>query len=153
VVVRSGSGDRTIPAGDFFVNVMQTALESNELLVEVVVPKARPGQAFAYKRLSRVEGSFAIVNAAAVVDADGRTGRVAIGGIEARPLLVELSDLDGPRDEVLARVKSAAIEASAGAFADLNATVEYRQQMAGVFAGRAVAAALDRRGSQATGSN
>jgi carbon-monoxide dehydrogenase medium subunit len=146
VVVRSSTGGRSVPAAEFFVNVMQTALETNELLVEVTLPKAPAGQTSAYRRLSRVEGSFAIVNAAAVVDADGRTGRVAIGGIEARPLLIELTDLDEQRVDVIARVRANAIEAAAGAFADLNASVEYRQQMAGVFAGRAVAAALDRRG-------
>ena len=69
-----------------------------------------------------------------------------MGGIDARPIPVELSGLDGPREQVLAAVRAAAVAAASGAFADLNATVEYRQQMAGVFASRAVAAALDRRG-------
>lgn len=145
-VVRSATGERTLPADEFFVNVMQTALEPNELLVEIVVPKAKPGATFAYRRLSRVEGSFAIVNAAAAIEPDGRSGRVAIGGIEAKPVVVDLAGLiDADRAASLARVRTAAVEAAAGSFADLNASVEYRQAMAGVFASRAVGAALDRR--------
>ena len=65
---------------------MRTALEPDELLVGIDVPKLADGSGSAYLRLARVEGSFAIVNAAAVVD--GRRA-IAIGGATGTPVLVE----------------------------------------------------------------
>ena len=62
------SGERAIPAQDFFLGVMATVLEPGELLVEIELPKLPEGAGSAYLRLARLEGSFAIANAAAVVD-------------------------------------------------------------------------------------
>ena len=66
---------------------MLTDLRREELLVGVRVPKVREGAGSAYVRLARVEGSFAIVNAAALVN--GGRPVIAIGGATGSPVLVE----------------------------------------------------------------
>ena len=59
-------------------------------LVEVRVPKPPDGQTGpAYRRLARVEGSFAIVNAAAVVDG-GPAARSRSAASTARPIVVDV---------------------------------------------------------------
>jgi aerobic carbon-monoxide dehydrogenase medium subunit len=126
------AGERTIPARDFFRGVMETALAPDEVLVEIEAPKVPDGAGSAYLRLARLEGSFPIACAAAVV-ADGGGPVVAVGGATPAPVLVEAE---------LARVEEAAYEACATAFGDLSATAEYRRAMAGLYARRAVAAAL-----------
>jgi carbon-monoxide dehydrogenase medium subunit len=135
-------GERTVAAGDFFVDVMMTSLEPGEILVEIQVPKLSATSGSAYARLVRVEGSFAIVNAAAI--ADGSLA-LAIGGATPAPVVVDLSGADaaaGPTAELLDEVGEAAYEACDDAYGDLNGSEEYRRAMARVYARRAVAQAL-----------
>jgi carbon-monoxide dehydrogenase medium subunit len=136
----STSGERTIAAGDFFQGVMATSLAPEELLVEIELPKLPAGTGTSYLRLARLEGSFPLANAAAVVD--GGPAVVAVGGTTAAPFVLEVES-----PEALDAVEEAAREAAGGAFDDLAATAEYRRAMAGLYARRAVEAALaDRRG-------
>jgi carbon-monoxide dehydrogenase medium subunit len=138
--VASSSGERTIAARNFFRGVMATALEPHELLVEIELRKLPAGTGTSYLRLARLEGSFPLANAAAVVD--GGPAVVAVGGTTAAPFLVEVES-----PESLDAVEEAAREAAGGAFDDLAATADYRRAMAGVYARRAVEAALaERRG-------
>jgi aerobic carbon-monoxide dehydrogenase medium subunit len=138
--VASSSGERTIAARDFFQGVMATALKPHELLVEIELRKLPAGTGTSYLRLARLEGSFPLANAAAVVD--GGPAVVAVGGTTAAPFLVEVES-----PEALDAVEGAACEAAVGAFDDLAATAEYRRAMAGLYARRAVEAALaNRRG-------
>lgn len=133
--VASSSGERTIAARDFFQGVMATALAPEELLVEIQLPKLPAGTGTSYLRLARLEGSFPLANAAAVVD--GGPAVVAVGGTTAAPFLVEVES-----PEALDAVEEAAREAAGGAFDDLAATADYRRAMAGLYAKRAVEAAL-----------
>jgi aerobic carbon-monoxide dehydrogenase medium subunit len=134
----SRSGDRTVAARDFFRGVMATALAPGELLVEITLPRLAPGTGTSYLRLARLEGSFPLANAAAVVD--GGPAVVAVGGTTAAPFVLELED-----PEALDAVEEAARESASGAFPDLAATAEYRRAMAGVYARRAVESALSAR--------
>ena len=98
-------------------------------------------------RLARVEGSFAIVNASAVVN--GGRPVIAIGGATGSPVLVE-PDVDvggGISEGALEDIGDAAYEASEDAYGDLNASAEYRRELARVYARRAVQAALAARSS------
>lgn len=144
VTLASAAGRRTVPVREFFVDVMMTALEPGEILVELTVPKLPERAGAAYVRLTRVEGSFALVNAAAVV-LDGRCA-VAIGAAVPTPALVELEfNSQSDPEEALARVGDAAFEACADASGDLNGSAEYRRAMACVYARRAVERALEQR--------
>jgi carbon-monoxide dehydrogenase medium subunit len=144
IVARSARAERAIPAADFFVDIMFTALEPDELVAEVRVPKLGPGTGAAYLRLARVEGSFAIVNAAAVVGPGDV--RVAIGGIGPRPVVVDLTEVTGGRVSAssLDAIGSVVRDAVGEPYGDLNGDPEYRREMAVVFARRAVAAAAER---------
>jgi carbon-monoxide dehydrogenase medium subunit len=130
VTLASPSGKREVQVRDFVLDVMLTALAANEILVAVRVPKLPAGAGSAYVRLARVEGSFALANAAAVV-AGGRA-TVAVGGAVPVPVVFEAdaNDLDA--------VGSAAWEACEDAYGDLNGSAEYRRELARVYAIRAV---------------
>ena len=131
----SQSGERTIAARDFFLGPLATALEPGELLREIELPKLPTGTGTAYLRLARLEGSFPLADAAAVVN--GGPAVVAVGGATAAPYVLEVED-----PEALDQVEQAAREGATTAFPDLAATAEYRRAMAGVYARRAVEAAL-----------
>jgi carbon-monoxide dehydrogenase medium subunit len=144
IIARSTRGERTIPVADFLVDIMYTALEPDELLAEIRVPKTTPGTGSAYRRLARVEGSFAIVNAAAVVGP--AVVRVAIGGIAAKPILVDLTAVTGGavNAATLEAVGAVVREAVGEPYGDLNGDPEYRREMAVVFARRSLETAAER---------
>src|SRR3989454_7554004 len=64
-VVRGPNGSRSIAAHEFYQDTFVTALESNELLLEIEIPKARSGQGNAYVKLEKRIGDFPIVGVAA----------------------------------------------------------------------------------------
>jgi carbon-monoxide dehydrogenase medium subunit len=146
VKVASTRGERTIKARDFLLDVMMTALEPGEIVVEIQVPKLPASTGSAYVRLARVEGSFAIVNAAAVVN--GGRPAIAIGGATPTPVLIQPAvDLGGgASEEALETISNDAYAASEDAYGDLSGSADYRRAMARVYAKRAVSEALAARG-------
>ena len=149
VVVRSKRGEREIAADKFFTNLMETALKRDEIVTEVVMPKLGPARG-AYTRLHRVEGNFAIVNAAVVLS--DVNARIALGGVGSVPLALDVSaELShGMNDDALEAVGRRVRAACSDAPADLNASADYRRQMAAVYTQRALAVAVGRKAGQQT---
>jgi xanthine dehydrogenase YagS FAD-binding subunit len=88
------SGERTVPAGDFFVLPRQNAvaenvLGSDEILTSVQIPAARVGMRSVYEKvLDREAWTHAVVSAAIVLQMDGpicRSARVVLGGVAPIP--------------------------------------------------------------------
>src|SRR5918992_159276 len=78
-VIAGSGGRRTVPAADFFVDYLTTALGEGEILVEVRVPK-REGWGMHYEKFNRVAQAWSIVAvAAAVRREDGRIAEARIG--------------------------------------------------------------------------
>jgi len=74
-------GERLIPATKFFTFAYTTALESNEILIEIIFPVPIAGTAGRYTKLERVAGDFAIASAAVQMglDSDGVCRGIGIG--------------------------------------------------------------------------
>ena len=154
IVLASARGTRRVPASEFFIDLMFTVREPHELITEVVVPKQAAATGSAYVRFARVEGSFAIVNAAAIIGEAFSSTRVALGGVSPAPVMVDATDLfvAGVSDASLERLASRAFDAAAEATGDVHSDADYVRHMAGVFAKRAVelaAARLDEEGKPA----
>src|ERR1700758_3851568 len=62
--VRSRSGERVIPAAEWFEGYLATARRSDEILVEVRFPAAAPGTGVSFQEVARRHGDFAIVGLA-----------------------------------------------------------------------------------------
>jgi len=154
MVARSAGGEREIAADDFFVDALTSALEPNEILVEVRVPKAGAGTASAYDKLGRRGGrsDYAVAGAAAMVTMAGGSvsaARVALTGVGTKPTLAvgvaeALIGTDGSDDAV----KAAAQRAAEGVtvLEDLYGSVEYKTHLAQVYAARALQAAISAAG-------
>ena len=132
--LRSASGARGVAAADFFTGPLQTALQPGELLESMTIP-VPAGMKQGYYKFKLAESSWPICTGTALVAADG-SATVTIGAANARPVTVtgSASDLDG-----LARAAEAAITSP---FSDTLAAGEYRKQIAGAIAKRAVKAAV-----------
>jgi aerobic carbon-monoxide dehydrogenase medium subunit len=144
--LQRAKGERTVPASGFFKDLMQTALEGGELVTEIQVPKLPADAGSAYLRLHRVEGNFAIVAAAAVVEKGFKSVRLGLAGIGPKALLVDVTARfkNGLSDAALDGVRADALQASADAYGDLNGDADYRRAMAQVYAVRAIRTAAGR---------
>ncbi|WP_406431621.1 xanthine dehydrogenase family protein subunit M [Streptomyces sp. NBC_00631] len=135
-------GRRTIPAREFFLDYLQSALSPDELLVEVRIPKT-DGWGFHYEKFHAVAQSWAIVGVAALVRrdngaiAEARVGLTNMGSTPLRATAAEeaLAGADGP--EAVARAAEAAAEGTRPS-QDLSASPEYREHLARVLTRRAV---------------
>ena len=58
------AGDRTIEAGEFFSGLFETALNADEVLTEIRVPKIA-GRGWSYQKFQRRSQDWAIVGVAA----------------------------------------------------------------------------------------
>ena len=94
LVVEGPSGRREIPAGDFFVGFLETAVGPDEMLTEIRVPKAPGGWSF--QKFNRRAQDWATVGVAAATngagtdgagtDGSGRAVRVALVNMGLTPL-------------------------------------------------------------------
>jgi carbon-monoxide dehydrogenase medium subunit len=133
MTIRGSGGERTMPAEEFFLGVYMTAAGPGELLTKVTIPAGK-GDGFASLAIGR-DGTC-IVNAAASLD--GGAPRVAIGCVDAVPVLVRPESAED--DAVREAVRAAGLRPPD----DVHASAEYRRHLAEVLAVRAVRAAKER---------
>ncbi len=87
LVARSRDGERVIPAAEFFTGLYETALNADEMLVEVRVPAMAANQTWGFQEVSMRRGDFAWVLVASVVAWNGNKtedARIAAAGISDR---------------------------------------------------------------------
>jgi len=92
LVCRSASGERLIPAKDFFVDTFQTSIEPTEVLTEIRFRRRARGQGGAYVKLERKVGDYATVGVAAIAILEGNSIRWAglgITGVSEIPYAAE----------------------------------------------------------------
>jgi carbon-monoxide dehydrogenase medium subunit len=150
VVATGPKGTRTIPAGQFFVELLTTALGPNEIITEVRVPALARGMGAAYMKHPHPASGYAVVGVAAIVTmSGGKCERAAIGitgvaGKAYRATAVEKALAGQTLDE--ATVAKAAAHAADGVDpqGDLYASAQFRAHLASVYTKRAVLAAASR---------
>jgi len=151
LTVASVTGTRTVSAGDFFVDMMTTALQPNEILTHVLIPRRNPRTGSAYVKLRQQASGFAIVGVASVVRLDS-TGRIeqarvavtGVGPVAYRATAVE-EKLQGQRPETRSLLDAAASAADGvDVSEDLHASAEYRRELAAVFTRRSLEKAAAR---------
>jgi CO/xanthine dehydrogenase FAD-binding subunit len=79
------AAERTLGAEELFLGFLTTALEPDELLVEIEVPPSPAGSGSAFVEHARTHGDFALGGAAAVVSgAEARLALLAAGPVPVR---------------------------------------------------------------------
>lgn len=151
IAVRSSSGKRIIPAADFFVEMMTTALAPNEILTEIRIPAPAQPQASAYLKVAQSASGFAVVGIAVQLKLNGTTcesASVAVNGLAPkafRATAVESALIGKTLDADAIKAAAANADSDASdAMEDIHASGEYRRHLAKVYAGRAVQAAISR---------
>ena len=146
-VIAGPGGQRTVPAAEFFVDYLTTALDEGEILVEIRLPKLGEDWGVRYEKFNRVAQAWSIVAVAAAVRREGgriAEARIGLTNMGPTPLRARATEaaLVGV-DVSMETVTAAAAQAAEGTSPsnDLNAQADYRQHLAQVLTRRALAAA------------
>ncbi|MEV4105096.1 xanthine dehydrogenase family protein subunit M [Nonomuraea sp. NPDC049649] len=143
LVARSAQGEREIPAADFFVDYLESALEQGEVLAGVKIPKLGDGWGFHYEKFHRTAQAWAVVGVAAAVRRSNGTvqeARIGLTNMGATPLRARAVETALQGVELGDGLRQACEEAAAGTSppADLHAQPDYRRHLARVLTHRAV---------------
>lgn len=149
LVVIGPSGVRRIAADDFFVDMLQSAVEPGEILTEIRIPAMPARMGAAYEKFKHPASGYAIVGVAAMVHrgADGAVSecRIAVTGAGPKPQRARAAEdaLTGGAD-----ASAAAERASDGLdfLGDISASEEYRAHLTRVLTRRALLKALEQAG-------
>jgi CO/xanthine dehydrogenase FAD-binding subunit len=150
LVARSASGERQISAQDFFQDSFTTALEANELLVEIRIPVSPQGHGWAFQEVSQRKGDFALVAVAAMLTIVGGVCRdVRIGYRNAGTASARLAEVEAvlegkePQPALVAAAAEAATKA-VDPTSDFHADADYRRDLAGTLTQRVLTSAIAR---------
>jgi aerobic carbon-monoxide dehydrogenase medium subunit len=144
VAASAARGTRTIPAAEFFQGFLTTALEPDELLVEIRFPVAPAGTMVAFQEAARRHGDFAMVGVATSVlvrDGSVADARIALAGVSDMPLRCHEAEevLTGSPPSVGAIDEAASVAAAdLTPGSDLHGSSAYRKHIARVLVRRAL---------------
>jgi carbon-monoxide dehydrogenase medium subunit len=169
-VIHSTSGERAVPARDFFVDYLETALQPGDVLAGIRVPKLGAGWGFHYEKFHRTAQAWAIVGVAAAVRVSGGANGEGRRIEEARVGLTNMGSVPVRAEQVESAVRGAELNGSNGSNgpngassanglgtalreavaradentappSDLHGSPDYRRHLARVLTGRALASA------------
>jgi carbon-monoxide dehydrogenase medium subunit len=149
IVAHSRSGERVIPATQFFTGMFSTALRNDEILTEVRIPRTT-GEGVTYKKFHHPASGYAVVGVAARLKFSGSNiesaavGITGVADVAYRATAVEIA----LRGKPASAIAGAASRAANGVdvIGDYFASAEYRQHLVTVMTRRALEeAAVGRR--------
>ncbi|MDE0158353.1 MAG: xanthine dehydrogenase family protein subunit M [Gammaproteobacteria bacterium] len=142
------SGARQIPAGEFFLDYLETSLEEDEILSAVLVPVEPADARGRHLKFSRTHGDYATISVSLVLVVDGDAcsyARVAVGSAGPAPIHLDEADslLTGSAltPEVIRQAGRKLMEA-ADPVDDVRGSAEYRRMIIPGLLQRAVDEAL-----------
>ena len=149
VVIGSSRGERELPISDFLVDTFTTALEPDEILTQVKVPKASGSFGGRYLKLERKVGDFATVAVATHLSlSNGTIGRAGIALTAVGSKNIQATDAEAslagaePTDGAFAEAGRLAAEASSPV-TDVRGSEAYKRHVVGVYVQRGLARALE----------
>jgi aerobic carbon-monoxide dehydrogenase medium subunit len=148
VCVANAAGQRSIPANEFFLGPLESAVQPGELATEVQFPVLAGAAGTGFAEISRRRGDYAVCGVAAVawLATDGRISgaKASYLSVGPTPVVLDLTDAvageppDAPSFPAAASLARARLQPGS----DIHATTGYRRHLAGVLTERALAEAL-----------
>ncbi len=152
--VRGQAGERWVPADEFFIGFFTTALQPDELLVEIALPPMPSRSGWSFQEVSRRHGDYALVGIAALVTLDDQDrcdqARLVFLSVGDGPVAAhqagEVLEGQTPTPEAIAAAAEAAASADVDPSSDIHATADYRRHLVKVLTRRALEQAFERAG-------
>lgn len=145
-------GEREVKASDFFTFAYSTALQSDELVKEIIFPLPKQPTSGKYVKLERVAGDFAVASVAVQADIDTGICRdigIGLGGAADCPLKATAAEalLRGQKlsTDLIERAGQA-IQDCASPIGDLRGSAEYKKEVLKVIFSRALEQITQRHG-------
>ena len=145
ILIRGADRERTLAPKEFFLDLLTTALQPTEILVEAWIPMLEKRTGWGFRELALQHGAFAIVAAAALITLDEQgvctDARIALGSVAPVPVRSEQAEnlLRGEKLNAKLLAEAARIAAQVREpSSDIHASAEYRTAMAEVLACRAL---------------
>jgi len=146
VVLQSRRGMRRVAAREFFVGALVTQRQADEIVTALEWPRSLPVAGYAFTEIAQRHGDFAIAAAACSVRVNKRDRierlAVALGGVEDRPIAIEVSGFLGHAAEDIPANVSAHAASSVTPMQDRLASADYRTALTKVLVERALSKAL-----------
>jgi carbon-monoxide dehydrogenase medium subunit len=149
---RGPEGTRKIPASEFFLTYLTTALAGNEILTAVRFPYLPPKTGWSFLEVARRHGDFALTGAIATLSLDGRgsiaQARIVLFAVDSRPR--RMSDAEAlligqaPSPSLFERAGEAASGAIEEPMSDVHASAEFRLSLAQTLVRRALTEAAEK---------
>ncbi len=145
-------GKRWVKAVDFYESLFVTALEPEEILVEIAVPPHPANSGYAFTEFSRRHGDYAQVGAAAVISMDESgicrdarlvflsVGEIPMVAVKAAGMMVG----ERPTSGLIADAAELASRQEIDPMGDIHATADYKRHLAAVLGRRALQKAVSR---------
>jgi aerobic carbon-monoxide dehydrogenase medium subunit len=151
--VQSQSGERVVPAEEFFLYTFTPNVEPDEIVTEVWLPLPLPRTGQAFLEVARRHGDFALVAAAVslTLDAAGTIAgaSIALGGTAPTPMRAAAAEASlvgaTPGDEAFAEAGRLGADETEPT-GDIHADADYRRDVAGTLVRRALQTAYERIG-------
>lgn len=152
---QSTRGERWLAASDFFVGMFTTALQPDEILVEIEIPFLPPRTGWSFMEVAPRAGDYALMGVACLVAVDD-------AGTCSHAKLVYLNAGDGPvdakesaqtltgqqlNDDLIASAAEHAGEAEINPFGNVHTSPEFQRHLAKVLTRKTLKQALERTGA------
>lgn len=146
------NGDRWIEAKAFFQGMFSTALEPDEILVEVTFPARKPQTGWSFEETSRRRGDYGMMGVAVEVELDegGSAKEVRLVYMNAGDGPIEAEKAAGllrgqrPNQEVFAAAAAEAADNEIDPMGSVHASIDFQRHLARVLTARALAKAYAR---------
>jgi carbon-monoxide dehydrogenase medium subunit len=149
---RNTVGERWIAAQDFFVGMFTTALEADEILVEIELPVMSPHSGWSFMEVAPRAGDYALMGVAVLVtlDEDGKCKGAKLVYLNAGDGPVVANDsansLQGEKisERLINSAAQFASESEITPFGNVHASPEFQRHLANTLTKRALKRALER---------
>jgi CO/xanthine dehydrogenase FAD-binding subunit len=137
LTVANKEKERIVPVEDFTLDFFETALEENELLLEIQIPVVPPKTAIVYEKFNIIKNDMGLVSAAVSMTLDETKSmckdvRIILGGAGPAPLRAKEAEylVRGAKiDEAVFEAAGEKASDEAEPLDDIHATEEYRRQL------------------------
>jgi len=158
IVLCAKTSRRSVGAEDFFLSYMTTALQPDELLLEIAVAALPANSGWSYQEVSRRHGDFALAGAASVLalDANGCIHHARLTLTGATPIRAGRAEeflLGQKPSESLFRDAARRATENLEQDSDIHASAEYRRAACAALARRALMRAAERASEQGKGTS
>jgi carbon-monoxide dehydrogenase medium subunit len=144
VTLRRRGAERVVPAQEFFLGPLESAVRPDEVAVEAFFPTPVARTGTAWVEVARRHGDYAVCGVGALVTLDSgervESAHVGLISLGPTPIVVDVSEAvtGQPHDAVTADAAGRLVTDAVNPDADIHATAEYRRHLAGTLTARAV---------------